>query len=157
MVLAAGLFIKRVTDTTHVSAMDETGAGGQGHERVADVPRGVLIYRVFGALLFGAADKLDSVLRRTGAETRVVILHMASVTALDGTALNSLETLHEKLRRHKRQLILSGPHTQPYFLLEKSGFFERLGHENVTADLPSAVARGRVVMEHLSTEAGAAH
>jgi sulfate permease, SulP family len=146
MVLAAGLFIKRVTDTTQVSALDETGLGGQGHERVADVPKGVLIYRVFGALLFGAADKLDSVLRRAGAETRVVIIHMAAVTALDGTALNALETLHEKLHRHKRQLILSGPHTQPYFLLEKSGFFERLGYDNVTADLPSAVARARTLL-----------
>ncbi|HTO05011.1 MAG TPA: SulP family inorganic anion transporter, partial [Opitutus sp.] len=43
MVLAAGLFIKRVTDTTQVSALDETGASGQGHEHVADVPKGVLI------------------------------------------------------------------------------------------------------------------
>src|SRR5690606_38969092 len=97
MVLAAGLFIKRVTDTTQVSALDETGATGQEHEQVADLPKGVLIYRVFGALLFGAADKLDSVLRRMGAETRVVILHMATVTALDGTALNALETLRVKL------------------------------------------------------------
>lgn len=156
MVLAAGLFIKRVTDTTHVSAMDEAGAIGQGHERVADVPKGVLVYRVFGALLFGAADKLDSVLRRTGADTRVVILHMVSVTALDGTALNALETLHEKLRRHKRQLLLSGPHTQPYFLLEKSGFFERLGYENITADLSSAVARARMLTEEFPKEAGPA-
>ena len=147
MVLAAGLFIKRVTDTTQVSALDETGLSGQGHERVQDVPKGVLIYRVFGALLFGAADKLDSVLRRAGAETRVVILHMAAVTALDRTALNALETLQEKLHRHNRQLILSGPHTQPYFLLEKSGFFERLGHENVAADLSSAVVRAKVLLQ----------
>ena len=141
MVLAAGLFIKRVTDTTQISALDETGAAGQGHERVSNVPRGVLIYRVFGALLFGAADKLDSVIRRAGADTRVVILHLAAVTALDATALNALETLHAKLRHHKKHLILSGPHTQPYFLLEKSGFIERLGAENVVGDLDAAVAR----------------
>jgi SulP family sulfate permease len=154
MVLAAGLFIKRVTDTTQVSALDETGASGLGHERVDNVPKGVLIYRVFGALLFGAADKLDSVLRRTGADTRVVILHLASVTALDGTALNALETLREKLRHHKRHLILSGPHTQPYFLLEKSGFFERLGYENVTADLPTAVVRAQALLDSTTPHPG---
>ena len=33
---------------------------------MANVPQGVLIYRVFGALLFGAADKLDNVIRRAG-------------------------------------------------------------------------------------------
>jgi sulfate permease, SulP family len=143
MILAAGLFIKRVTDTTHVTALDETGVAGGGHEKVQGVPRGVLIYRVFGALLFGAADKLDSVIRRSNTDTRVVILHMAAVTALDATALNALESLREKLHHHKKHLILSGPHTQPYFLLEKSGFLERVGMANVAADLDAAVTRAR--------------
>ncbi len=146
MILAAGLFIKRVTDTTHVTALDETGAAGQGHEAVRDLPRGVLVYRVFGALLFGAADKLDSVLRRAGTDTRVIILHVAAVTALDATALNALETLHEKLRHHKKHLILCGPHTQPYALMDRSGFLDRVGSENIAADLESAVARARQLL-----------
>lgn len=146
MVLAAGLFIKRVTDTTRVTALDEAGAPGQGHEPLPELPRGVLVYRVFGALLFGAADKLDSVLRRAGADTRVVVLHLAAVTALDATALNALDSLHAKLRRHGKHLVLSGPHTQPYSLMAKSGFLERVGEENVAADLESAVARAGVLV-----------
>jgi SulP family sulfate permease len=143
MILAAGLFIKRVTDTTRVSALDEGGNAGEGHEPPPPLPPGVLVYRVFGALLFGAADKLDSVLRRSGDDTRVVVLHLASVNALDATALNALETLQAKLSHHGRHLVLSGPHTQPYALLERSGFLERLGPDNVAADLPSAVERAR--------------
>lgn len=143
MVLAAGLFIKRVTENTRVTALDEAGPTGQGHEPVRNVPRGVLIYRVFGALLFGAADKLDSVLRRANADTRVVILHVGAVTALDATALTALETLHDKLRHHKKHLVLSGAHTQPFAVMERSGFLERVGEANVTADLESAVARAR--------------
>ena len=143
MILAAGLFIKRVTDTTRVTALDETGIPDAGHEQVANVPRGVLVYRVFGALLFGAADKLDSVIRRANTDTRVVVLHVAAVTALDATALNALDSLHEKLRRHKKHLILSGPHTQPFFLMEKSGFLERVGAGNVVPDLDAAVVRSR--------------
>ena len=144
MILAAGLFIKRVSDTTQVAALTEKPAPGQqGHEVVKDVPDGVLIYRVFGALMFGAADKLDNVVRRGAADAKVVILHLAAVTALDGTALNALQTLHEKLRHHKKHLILSGPHTQPYFLMEKAGFLERVGEANITGDLQSAVARAR--------------
>ncbi len=146
MVLAAGLFIKRVTDTTHVTALDEAGAPGQGHEPIPPPPPGVLVYRVFGALLFGAADKLDSVLRRAGTDTRVVVLHLAAVTALDATALNALDSLHAKLRRHGKYLVLSGPHTQPYVLMDKSGFLERVGAENVAADLAAAVARARELM-----------
>jgi SulP family sulfate permease len=152
LVLAAGLFIKRVADTTQVFAHDE--AEKQGHEPLPDLPRGVMVYRVFGALLFGAADKLDSVMRRSNADTRVVVLHLAALTALDGTALRGLETLHAKLRRHGRHLILSGPHTQPYFLMEKAGFLDAVGPENVTGDLPAAVARAREILTLGEPKAG---
>jgi SulP family sulfate permease len=146
LVLAGALFIKRIADTTHVFAHDEAASLTQGHEAVPDLPKGVLVYRVFGALLFGAADKLDSVIRRAGADTQVVILHLAAVTALDATALNALETLHAKLRRHGKQLVLSGPHTQPYFLMEKAGFLEQVGAANIAADLAAAVTRARVLV-----------
>lgn len=157
MVLAAGLFIKRIADTTQVHAIagdTQTpfagGMGGQGHEKVAGVPPGVLVYRVFGALLFGSADKLDSVVRRVGGRTDAIILHMAAVTAMDATALNRIETLNTKLRKHGKQLILSGPHTQPYFMMEKAGFFDELGRDNVCADLDSAVARAKDVIAQKS-------
>ena len=149
MVLAAFSFIKRVTDTTMIQAMtgEEAALGGQGHEQVANVPRGVMIYRVFGALLFGSAEKLESIIRRSGGETDVVILHLAAVTAMDATALNRVENLHEKLHRHGKHLILSGPHTQPYFMMEKAGFFDALGRENIAADLEAAVARARELLK----------
>ncbi len=150
LVLAAFLFIKRIADTTQVHAMTgETNApfaAGQGHEKVANVPKGVVIYRVFGALLFGSAEKLDNVIRRAGGKTDVIILHLAAVTALDATALNRIELLHTKLRRHKQHLVLSGPHTQPYFAMEKAGFFDALGRDNVCADLETAVARARALL-----------
>jgi sulfate permease, SulP family len=60
--------------------------------------------------------------------------------------LKALEMLHEKLRLHKKHLILSGPHTQPYFLLEKSGFLARVGPENIAPDLETAVVRARVLI-----------
>jgi len=149
LVLAAGLFVKRIADTTQVHALAEGGEppGVSPHERVADVPRGVMVYRVFGALMFGAAEKLDNVLRRMAGDTRVIILHMPAVTAMDATALNVLESLHAKLRRHGRHLILSGPHTQPFFMMEKAGFLDRVGHDNVAADLHAAVARARTLVK----------
>lgn len=146
MILAAGLFVKRVADTTEVKAM--TGEGGAApHEEVRDVPREVVVYRVFGALLFGAADKLETVLRRAGGDCRVIILHLAAVTAMDATALSRLEDLHAKLSRHKKHLILCGPHTQPYFTMERAGFLEQVGAENIVADLPAAVARAKQLLE----------
>lgn len=157
LILAGTLFIKRIADTTHVFAHDEAASITEGHEIVADLPPGVLVFRVFGALMFGAADKLDSVMRRTSADTRVVVLHLAAVTALDATALNGLQTLQAKLSRHGRHLVLSGPHTQPYFLMEKSGFLEHVGPDNVVADLATAVTRARaLVAQECTTNANRA-
>ncbi len=146
MVLAAFAFIQRVADTTQVHAMtgEQAVPGTQGHEPLpGPVPPGVVVYRVFGALLFGSAEKLDRVIRRSGGETKVVILHLAAVTAMDATALNRIESLHAKMKRHREHLILSGPHTQPYFMMERAGFFDALGRENVCADLAAALARAR--------------
>lgn len=147
MVLAAFSFIKRVADTTQVHAMTgEEAAGSEGHERVSNVPKGVMIYRVRGALLFGSAEKLESIIRRSGGDTRLIILHLAAVTAMDATALNRVESLLAKLRRHHKHLVLCGPHTQPLFMMEKAGFFDELGRDNVCADLESAVARAHSLL-----------
>src|SRR5258708_7780129 len=115
MVLAAFSFIKRVTDTTMIQAMtgEEAALGGQGHEQVANVPSGVMIYRVFGALLFGSAGKLESIIRRSGGETDVVILHLAAVTAMDAPALHRVDNLHEKLHRHWQHPHPDSPRTPP--------------------------------------------
>jgi hypothetical protein len=50
------------------------------------------------------------------------------------------------MKRHREHLILSGPHTQPYFMMERAGFFDALGRENVCADLASALTRARDVL-----------
>lgn len=149
MLLSAFLFIKRVTDSTHVAEMEGEKAGGPAPSRepAPVLPPGVLVYRIFGSLLFGAAEKLEYVLRRVGRDTRVVILNVAPVTAMDATALHRLEDLHKRLRRGGRHLVLSGPHTQPYFLMENAGFFDELGRDNVVADLEHAARRAREILD----------
>ncbi|MDR1497896.1 MAG: STAS domain-containing protein [Puniceicoccales bacterium] len=150
MVLAAGLFVKRVADTTRVHTMSGDFIQREHGTRL-DVPRGVIVYRLFGALLFGAADRLDTVLRRELRDTEVVILHMVDVSALDATALDRLENMREKLLRHKRHLILCGPHTQPYALMAKEGFLDLVGEGNVVSNLGAAMGRAQALMAAKST------
>ena len=54
MVLAAVLFIKRISETTQITAVDEsTETEGSHHSLVGkEIPEGVLVYRVFGAFFF---------------------------------------------------------------------------------------------------------
>ncbi len=149
MVLAAMLFIKRISDTTQVTAVDEsTETEGSHHSLIGkDIPNGVMIYRIFGSFFFGAADKLESALKRLKQEPDVLILRMRKVLAMDATGLNALEELYERLRSRKKYLLLSGPHTQPLFMMGKAGFLDRLGRENVCADIDAALARAREILD----------
>lgn len=142
MVLAAALFIKRASESTLVDAQGEDDEGLKGK----NVPEGVLVFRVFGQLFFGAADKLEAVLQHVHRDPEVLILQMNMVVSMDATALNALESIHEKLLSRRRHLILCGPHTQPYFLMHQSGFFDRLGRENLKANIDDALERARVIL-----------
>ncbi len=145
MVLAAMLFIKRSSETTQIMAVDEsTETEGSQHSLVGkEVPAGVMVYRIFGAFLFGAADKLESVLKREKQEPDVLVLRMRKVMAMDATGLNALEDLYERLHRKGKHLLLSGPHTQPLLVMDKAGFLDRIGRENVCAHIDAALARAR--------------
>jgi SulP family sulfate permease len=148
MVLAAILFIKRSSETTQIMAVDEsTETEGSHHSLVGkEVPKGVMIYRMMGAFFFGAVDKLESVLKRVNQEPEVLILRMRKVVAMDATGLNALEDLYEKLRRRGKHLVLSAPHTNPMMVMEKAGFIDRLGRENVCPHIDAALERAREIL-----------
>jgi SulP family sulfate permease len=148
MVMAAVLFIKRVSETSQITAVDEaTETEGSQHSLVGKtIPEGVIIYRMFGAFFFGAADKLESALKRLKEEPDVLILRMRKVVAMDATGLNALEDLYERLRKKGKYLVLSAPHTQPLLTMEKAGLLDRLGHENVCPHVDAALARAREIL-----------
>ncbi|MCL4787168.1 MAG: sulfate permease [Verrucomicrobia bacterium] len=148
MVLAAVLFIKRVSETTQITAVDETTeTEGSQHSLVGkEIPQGVMVYRIFGSFFFGAADKLETALKREGREPEVLILRMRKVLAMDATGLNALEDLYERLRARGKHIVLSGPHTQPLFMMDKAGFLDRLGRQNVCANIELALARAREIL-----------
>jgi SulP family sulfate permease len=147
MVLAAILFIKRVSETTQITAVDEaTETEGAQHSIVGkSIPKGVMVYRIFGSFFFGAADKLESSLKREKQEPDILILRMRQVLAMDASGLNALEDLHERLKRRGKHLLLSGPHAQPLFMMNKAGFLDKIGYENVCADLDLALDRARAL------------
>ena len=149
MVLAAMLFIKRASENTQIMAVDEhTETEGSHHSlHGKDIPKGVMIYSIFGAFFFGAADKLESALKRDKQEPEVLILRMRKVMAMDATGLNALEDLYERLKRKGKRLILTGPHAQPLFIMDRAGLLDRIGRENVCTDLDHALARSRELLD----------
>jgi SulP family sulfate permease len=105
-----------------------------------------MVYRIFGAFFFGAADKLESALKRLKQEPEVLILRMRKVVAMDATGLNALEDLYERLHRKGKHLVLSAPHTQPLIVMEKAGFLDRIGRDNVSPHVEAALTRAREIL-----------
>lgn len=147
--VAIFFFIRRITNLTHVSVAEESPHVDDSDATLMRkaVPKGVVIYRVFGALFFGAADKLETILSELHTEPEVLTLKMDEVISMDASALHKLEHLHGKLRKNGKHLILCGPHTQPHFLMQQAGFFEQLGEENVVANLDDALYRARELLK----------
>jgi len=146
LILASALLVKRMAELSHVNV--ETGQGGESGQGTAgkEIPKGVVVFRVFGAFFFGAADKLETSLRRAGQLPDVLILRMRDVLALDATGIDALEDLLEKLRIDKKALVICGPQSQPLFALTRAGFIDKLGMENVCGDMDMALARARKIL-----------
>lgn len=154
MVIAAVLFIKRVSETTEITSVDETSeTEGSQHSLVGkEIPHGVLVFRLFGAFFFGATDKLEAALESAQREPKILILRMRKLLVMDASGLNALEDLLIKLRRKGGHLILSAPHTQPYLMMDKAGFITELGKENVCPDIDAALKRARHLLNELNSQ-----
>lgn len=148
VVLAALLMVKRISETSQITAVDETTeTEGSHHSLVGkEIPNGVLVFRVFGAFFFGVVDKLDDELKRARQEPEILILRVRKVLAMDATGLQALEDLLAKLRSKGKHLILSAAHTQPLMVMEKAGFLDRIGRENVCPHIDAALARARELL-----------
>ena len=106
-----------------------------------------MIFRIFGALMFGAADKLESILTSMGERPKVAILRMRTVLAMDSTALDVLDKLYEKLKSRGVVLMITGAHSQPLHMMEKSGFLKKMGEEFVLSDIDTALQKSREILE----------
>ncbi len=149
MVLAAILFIKRVAETTEVSRVtsDDMLERPEQIAQGKDIPEGVLVYRIFGPFLFGAAEKMEDALAGVDEWPKVLILRLNLVTAMDATGLNALESIVERMRRKDAVVILSGIHFQPLQMLMKAGFINRIGRENFCATFDDSLARAVECLE----------
>ncbi len=110
MILAALIFIRKVTRTTTVTRITRQDIeDGRKHSlQMHDLPENVALYRIHGPFLFGAADKLEAIERDLASLPKVVILRLRNMTAIDSTGLHALEALTEKLRASGREVILCG-------------------------------------------------
>ncbi|MDA3874687.1 MAG: SulP family inorganic anion transporter, partial [Kiritimatiellae bacterium] len=149
MVLAAVLFIKRVAETTEITRVDGRDTL-ERPEQIAhgkDIPEGVVVYRIFGPFLFGAAEKMEDALSTLNELPRVLIFRLNLVTAMDATGMNALISIVERMQHHHRTVLLSGLHQQPLRMMHKSGALQTIGGQNICSTFDEALHRARHLVQ----------
>ncbi|MFO0587654.1 MAG: C4-dicarboxylic acid transporter DauA [Polyangiaceae bacterium] len=116
VMLAALLFMRRMAEISGTRVADED------HPALKEMlPKGVMVYRIEGALFFGAAAKAMSEVELVGAHVRVLILDMSVVPVMDATGLVALESALDRVQKNETLVILVGAQPQPKKVLEKAG------------------------------------
>ena len=140
MVLAAMLFMKRMSDETSVNGWKYIDPDtDEDSIDLKVVPKDVRVYEISGPLFFGVADKIPEIILKD--YTNSLILRMRAVPSLDSTALNALEHLYEKCRKQGVKLILSHVNEQPMQAMQKSGFYDMVGEENFCLHIDEALKK----------------
>ena len=113
---------------------------------VALFPIAKIRYEIAGPLFFGAAQKATSQMRVTGTTTRVLIIRLDHVPAMDATGLVALESALTQLRASGCRVILCGLQSQPAGLLKRAGIDEIPGQLAIRPDLGTAITHSREMM-----------
>lgn len=146
MVLAAILFMKRMSDVTDVQSwkyIDDENDKDSIDLKV--VPANTRVYELSGPLFFGVADKIMNI--SLDGDHNCLVLRMRSVNAIDATAMRNLDKIRHACKKKGMTLILSHVNEQPMNVMKKSGFYDKVGAENFCAHIDDALKRAESLAE----------
>ena len=139
MILAAFLFLKRMSDISNMRQWVDKSIDDKNSETLKPVPDNALVYEIFGALFFGASTGLSKIVFDEG--KNVLVLRMRNVPAMDISGLEALEELLKLCKKRGINLILSHVNEQPMKVMEKAGFIEKIGRENCCDNIDKSLER----------------
>ncbi len=140
VVLASLLFMKRMAETADIKAWKYTDSPditpGEA-EKLRDIPHSISVFEICGPMFFAAADQILNI--NSGHHTKVVVIRMRSVPAIDASAMKSLHELVGRAKRKNITLVFSHVNEQPMHVMEKDGFIDLVGKENFHANIVNAL------------------
>ena len=138
MLLTCLLFMKRMSDETHVDSWtyvdDDSDAVNDHMQKLA---KEIRVYEITGPLFFGAANAIEHIVVKDF--TKCLVLRMRSVPALDSTAMNALQNLVKYCEAKGITPIFSHVNEQPMHVMEKAGFVELVGKDNFCTNISDAL------------------
>ena len=118
--LGAFLFLHRMAEAVEVGGegrlaledqADDYGGTRTRYDAAAATSREFMVYKVRGALFFGATSAVSMALDRIAAYPRTFALECSEVSMIDSTAAKALEKFAEKLARHDCRFLIVGAST----------------------------------------------
>ncbi len=150
MVLAAGLFVKRMSEVSSMRVMasddDDLGdrySSDRNAAHLRDVPKGVEIFEINGPFFFGAAAEFKEAIGQVASRPKVLIVRMRDVPAIDSTGMHALREVVHRTRGDGTLVLLSDVHSQPLVAMTRSGLLDEVGDTNVFGNLDDALNRAR--------------
>ena len=138
MLIAVLLFMKRMSEESGVMGWKyfdpEDDPDGMN---LKPIPPQVRVYEIYGPMFFGSSGQIDTMNFRD--ETKVIIIRMRGVPALDATAMHSLENFYERCAQRDIQLVFSHVNEQPMNTMRKDGFTEKVGEDNFRPHIDDAI------------------
>ncbi len=160
VVLAAFLFLQRMSDATQIGSItkdlrtpDPDDDEDRGALQVRTVPPSVEVFEIQGTLFFGVIEQFKDAMRLVERPPIVLILRMRNVLSVDASGIRALEDLHRDTSRQRTVLVISGIHSQPMVVLQRSGLLDLIGDKNVLGNIDEALARANEILEERRTAA----
>ena len=128
--IAAGLALRALAqsstmDREEVASSDTIGATESGPSEQALLHEHIAVYRLDGALFFGASQRfLDELV--DVADVRVVVLRLGGIRMLDASGAHALEEIIDDLQGRRIAVILQGIRPEHVATLEAVGTFGAL-------------------------------
>ena len=151
LVIACILFMRRVMETTEISVIkDEIDPNDELDIAVREehliIPAGVEVYEINGPYFFGIATKFEETMAQLGDRPKVRVIRMRKVPFIDSTGIHNLTSLCKMSQKEKITIVLSGVNEKVHNTLEKSGFYELLGKQNICPNINVALDRAKEIM-----------
>lgn len=131
--LAAAFFIRRMALLTETGRVETAN-----HPTISGLPAEVAVYNISGPLFFGVAERALTSLHLIDPTIKTMIIDMYGVPTIDGTAINSLQSLINEMEREEVALILTGLSPRIIVKLRRSGIRKTAGALMYCRDLQCA-------------------
>lgn len=151
LLLACLLFIRRIMETTEITAIKEEihveDEAGIMHDESITIPAGVEVYEINGPYFFGVATQFEELMSEFRDKSKVRVIRMRKVPFIDSTGIHNLSNFCEMSYKNKIMVVLSGVNPQVYGALEKAGFYDLVGEKNICPNINVALSRAEEIMK----------